>query len=86
MKQSNEEATRIARYIHRWLNEYMPSLKTNSSHTIKSYSHTLSLFIHFLEVEKKIAPSDLCSNCFSRNYMEDWIVWLKNKRNNRRNE
>ncbi len=82
MKKSNEEAYKIACYIHGWLNEYTPSLKSSSPHTIKSYSHTLSLFISFLEVEKKIAPSDFCSKCFSRNYIEEWILWLKNKRDN----
>jgi len=82
MKKSTEEAFKIANYIHSWLNEYTPSLKSNSPHTIKSYSHTLSLFISFLEVEKKIVPSNFCSKCFSRNFMEEWILWLKNKRDN----
>ena len=39
-------------------------------------------FINFLEVEKKIAPFALCSKCFSGKYLEEWILWLKNKRNN----
>lgn len=82
MKKSNEEAYRIAHYIHIWLKEYAPSFKSNSSHTIKSYSQTLSLFINFLEVEKKVAPSDFCSKWFSRDYIEQWILWLKNERNN----
>jgi site-specific recombinase XerD len=82
MKKSNEEACKIACYIHSWLNEYAPSLKSNSPHTVKSYSHTLSLFIGFLEVEKKIDSSCFCSKCFSRNYIEEWILWLKNKRYN----
>ena len=82
MKQSNKEAINIARYIHVWLNEYVPSLKSSSPHTVKSYSDTLSLYICFLEEEKKITPSGLCSKCFSRKLLEEWILWLKNKRNN----
>ena len=82
MKQLNEEAYKIACYINNWLNEYAPSFKTGSPHTVKAYSHTLSLFINFLEVEKKIAPFTLCSKCFSGKYLEEWILWLKNKRNN----
>jgi len=82
MKQSNEEAYKIAYYIHNWLNEYVPSLKSSSPHTVKSYSDTLSLFINFLESDKKIAPAVLCSKCFSRNFIEEWILWLKNKRSN----
>jgi site-specific recombinase XerD len=82
MKQSNKEAYKIAYYIHSWLSEYAPSLKSGSSHTLKSYSHTLSLFVSFLESDKKIVPSAFCSGCFSRNVIEEWILWLKNKRNN----
>lgn len=82
MKKSNDEACKIAYYIHGWLNEFVPLLKSSSPHTLKSYFHTLSLFINFLEVEKKINPSCFCSKCFSRNYIEEWILWLKNKRNN----
>lgn len=81
MKKSNEEARKIAWYIHSWLSEYAPTLKSSSSHTIKSYSNTLSLFIYFLKVEKKIDSSNFCSECFSRNLIEEWIIWLKKKRN-----
>jgi site-specific recombinase XerD len=39
------------------------------------------LFVDFLEKEKKINSSSLVSECFSREYIEEWILWLKNKRN-----
>src|SRR6266542_745673 len=81
MKKLNEEARKITYYIHTWLNEYAPTLKSSSSHTIKSYSNTLSLFINFLNVEKKIVPSGFCSKCFCRNLIEEWILWLKSNRN-----
>jgi site-specific recombinase XerD len=81
MKRIHKEACGIARHIHQWLNEYAPSFQSNSEHTIRSYGYTLSLFIHFLEVVKKIVPSGLCSGCFSRDSIEEWILWLKNKRN-----
>lgn len=82
MKKSNEEAYKMAHYIHSWLKEYTLFFKSNSSHTIKSYSHTLSLFINFLQVEKNVAPSNFCSKWFARDYIEEWILWLKYKRNN----
>ncbi len=82
MKKSNQEAHVIAYYIHSWLKEYTLTFKSNSSHTIKSYSQTLSLFINFLEVEKKVKPSDFCSKYFARDYIEQWILWLKNHRDN----
>jgi len=80
MKKSTEEARGIARYINGWLNEYAPSQKSSSTHTIKSYAQALSLYIGFLEIEKKIEPSSLCVGCFCRTYIEDWLVWLIKKR------
>lgn len=82
MKQFNEEAYKIACYIRGWLNEYVPLFKSNSRHTVKSYAHTLASYIGFLENDKKIAPSLFSSKCFSRSLIEEWILWLKNKRNN----
>jgi site-specific recombinase XerD len=80
MKQSTEEARNIARHIYGWLNEYAPSQQSSSSHTIKSYTHALSLYIGFLEIEKKIEPSGLCPGCFCRAYLEEWLIWLIKKR------
>ena len=70
MKKSTEEARSIARHINRWLNEYAPSQKSSSTHTIKSYTQSLSLYIGFLEIEKKIEPSSLCLRCFCCAYIE----------------
>ena len=80
MRKSTEEACKIARHIGEWLNEYAPSQQSSSSHTIKSYAQALSLYIGFLEIEKKIEPSGLCPECFCRPYIEDWMTWLIKKR------
>lgn len=80
MKRTNDEAYKIAQYIHKWINEYTLSIKSNSLHTIRTYMMTLSLFFKFLETEKKIDSSILCFECLSRPYIEEWILWLKSKR------
>jgi site-specific recombinase XerD len=80
MKRTNDEAYKIAQYIYKWINEYAPSIKSNSLHTIRAYVMTLSLFIKFLEAEKGVAPSTLSFECLSRPYIEEWILWLKKKR------
>jgi site-specific recombinase XerD len=80
MKRSTKVACKIARHIGEWLNEYAPSQQSSSNHTIKSYAHALSLFIGFLEIEKKIAPSSLHPECFCRAYIEEWLTWLVKKR------
>ena len=80
MKKSTEEARKIARHINGWLNEYAPSQKSSSTHTIKSYTQSLSLYIGFLEIEKKIDPSILSFGCFCCAYIEEWLVWLVKNR------
>lgn len=80
MKKAKNEAYKIAQYIYKWINEYTPSIKSNSPHTIKTYMMTLSLFVKFLETEKRIDSSTLSFTCLSRTNIEEWILWLKNKR------
>lgn len=75
----NKESREIARHINDWLNDYVPSQKSNSSHTLKSYRDTLSLYIDFLKY-KGIVPSKLCPDCFRRANIEEWIQWLMEKR------
>lgn len=81
MKKVNNEAYKIGKYIHTWLHEYTLSIRSNSPHTIRTYTITLSLFVSFLEKEKKVDSSSLTLECFSRAYIDEWILWLKNERN-----
>ncbi|MFZ2960572.1 MAG: tyrosine-type recombinase/integrase [Candidatus Ozemobacteraceae bacterium] len=80
MKKATNEAVIIARHINSFLNDYVPSQKSHSSHTLKSYQHALSLYIGFLETEKGICDEDLCDTCFSRTKIEEWLQWLMEKR------
>lgn len=80
MKKATNESIIIARHINAFLNEYVPSQKTHSSHTLKSYQYTLTLYIGFLEKEKGINPERLCGECFSRTTIEAWLRWLMERR------
>lgn len=80
MKRATNESMIIARHINAFLNEYVPSQKTNSSHTLKSYQYALTLYIGFLETEKGINAERLCAACFSRTTIEDWLQWLMKQR------
>ena len=60
MKKATKESILIARYIYSFLNEYVPSQKTDSTHTLKSYQYALVLYMTFLETEKGIRCEDLC--------------------------
>jgi len=76
MKKAKNESIIIARHINTFLNEYVPSQKSLSSHTLKSYQYALSLYIGFLETKKGISAEHLCGGCFSRNIVEEWLQWL----------
>jgi len=79
MKATNESVI-IARHINGFLNEYVPSQKIRSDHTLKSYQYALTLYIGFLETEKGISPERLYGGCFSRIIIEEWLQWLMEHR------
>jgi site-specific recombinase XerD len=79
MRATNESVA-IAKHINIFLNSYMPIRKTRSGHTLKSYSEALSLYIGFLESEKRIGAGNLCGDCFSAETIKEWLIWLMEKR------
>ena len=79
MKATNESVV-IAKHINIFLNEYVPSQKSRSEHTLRAYSDTLSLYIGFLETEKGVRPENLSGECFCVENIENWLVWLMNVR------
>ena len=80
MKKAINESVMIARHINAFLNEYVPSQKSHSSHTLKSYQYALALYIGFLDTEKKISAESLCGECFGRTIIEEWLKWMMGKR------
>lgn len=80
MKKATEEAVMIARHMNTFLYEYVPSQKSRSSHTLRSYSYALTLYVGFLETGKGIHAGNLHRECFSREYIEEWLAWLMEKR------
>lgn len=80
MKRATNESVIIARHINAFLNEYVPSQKSRSSQTLKSYQYALTLYIGFLEREKGISAENLCGRCFSRTIIEEWLQWLMEQR------
>lgn len=80
MKKADKESIVIARHIHVFLSEYVPSQKSRSSNTLKSYEYAISLYIGFLEEEKGIDSERLNSSCFSKDMIEEWLRWLADNR------
>ena len=81
MIRASDESIKIARHISAFLNVYVPSQKTKSDHTLRAYEYALSLYLGFLETEKKIIPEKLNSECFCMDYIEDWLIWIMEYRN-----
>lgn len=81
MKNNNSEAIAIASAIHDWQEIYLLQIRSNSIHTRKAYSDALTLFVDFLEKEKSITHTNLSADCFSITTIQDWLLWLKKKRN-----
>ena len=79
MKKAIGESVMIARHINGFLNEYVPSQKSSSSNTLKSYRYALALYIGFLDKEKGISAESLCSRCFDRPVIEEWLKWLASR-------
>jgi len=77
---TQSESIIIATAIHDWLGSYLPDVRANSTNTLKAYREALTLYVRFLKVEKSVMPNTLSPGCFSRPYIQDWMIWLKEKR------
>ena len=82
MNKNTLESLRIVKYITAYLNVYLPSHQTSSSHTQKNYRITLQLYLEFLE-EKNISIDNVKFNDFNSKNIEEWLVWLSQNRNNK---
>jgi site-specific recombinase XerD len=76
----NDKSLEISRHISTFINIYLPSQKTHSSHTIKAYKDALGLYMDFLEKEKHIKSINLCIDCFCSSNIEEWLIWLMETR------
>ncbi len=77
---TQSESIIIATAIHDWLGSYLPDVRANSTNTLKAYREALTLYVRFLEDEKSVKSYNLSSGCFSRSYIQAWMIWLKDKR------
>lgn len=80
MRKPTGESLEIAKLIRTFITEYAPVHKTTSEHTLKNYQTSLVLYLTFLEKERNIVPSMLSIDCFSLEYIEGWMKWIKDSR------
>ena len=74
-----KEAAIIARYVSDFLCNYAPTFLTTSPCTLKSYRDALKLYMDFLE-KQGINASNLSRRYLEKEWIEKWIVWLKDDR------
>ena len=80
-KKNNEcQAVEIARFTFDWINIYTPTLRANSTHTVRAYKTALNLYVNYLE-DKGITDKTFNAECFSVTCLNDWLIWLKQERN-----
>ena len=80
-KKNNEwQAIEIARLTFDWINSYIPTLRTNSPHTVRAYRTAVNLYVNYLE-DKRITNKTFSAECFSVSCLDDWLIWLRQERN-----
>lgn len=71
---------KMTKLIYEWHTAYVPSVKTTSAHTLRSYKLSLSLFLRYLQSERGITSFTLTPECFSVEVLTQWLTWLKKER------
>lgn len=76
-----DDAPVIARRISEFLCSYALQFLTGSEHTLKAYKDSLALFFQFLQ-DEGIAPDSLERKHLEKDWIEKWVIWLKESRGN----
>lgn len=75
------KAPDFAYHLTKFLTEYLPAQCNLSTNTISSYRYTFRLLLIFYDTEKHIKPNCLQVDIIDRNVIEEFMMWLKQKRN-----
>lgn len=68
--------------MKKFLTDYLPKIKKKSPNTITSYKQSINQYFDFIceKMNKKIF--DICTTDFTAGNLVDFMLWLKQKRNN----
>jgi integrase/recombinase XerD len=72
--------TDFAKYLTRYLTSYLPDTKGLSTNTIASRRDAFTLFLSYLQDEKKISPSKADISSLDTSTVTDFLNWLDNNR------
>lgn len=74
------ESNEFFRLLREYLTIYLPKQKNVSSHTLKSYRETLSLFTTFLAEQKKCRLYGITFDDVTQDSVRDFLEWLCTER------
>ena len=78
----SKEAIALASKLGDFFRIYLPKQKCYSENTITSYKYAFNLFFDFLGSEKGIIMEKASLNCFSNEYVAEYLEWLYTERCN----
>jgi len=73
-------STDFAKYLSRFLSEYLPHHRDLSPNTIKSYTTTFIQFISYMRDEKKVTVERLTLEWLNRDNITGFLLWVKDNR------
>lgn len=76
-----EKETDFARHLSDFFSSYLASERGVSRHTLRSYSHTFTLFLEYVEKKKQIKADKLQLKNINRSLVSDFLDWLQTDRN-----
>lgn len=78
---ANPEGEALARHIHDFVWDYVPSHLSPSSHTLRSYKTSVTSYLAWLGMGG-VVPSRLSASDFRAARIESWLSWLATERGN----
>ncbi len=72
--------TDFAKYLSRFLSEYLPHERNMSPNTISSYKDTFIQFINFMNVDKGVKIEKLTLSRLTKENVLDFLAWVLEKR------
>ncbi len=75
-----KQPTDFAKYISRFLNDYLTNERGVSNNTIKSYSYSFILFIKFMDEVKKKNINRLSLKNITKEVVVEFLDWIQSHR------
>ena len=79
MKYKRKKERDFWQLARQYLHDYMPVVRNLSDKSVEAYKQSLKTYLQFLEQEKSLTNEKVTFEAFSREYITDYISWLKTK-------